>query len=318
MPRIPVTFWAGAAIIAACEALLWSDVRHRGVAVLPALPHETALPPQGAAGEIARWVAVHMTPLCWVGYLLLADGLLHRRSPARARPRRFLLCAVTSIVVWSYFDWVNFSFIHAWQYHGLAPLALADVLVSKVVAFAAISPAMFVAAALYQDLGCKRLRTRPIRFGGAWQAAMLSAGIALCAAPFLLRDPVACFSLWVSLVLLLDPINHWIGCADRAPSLIGDWQAGRWGRTVALAAAGLTCGVLWEFWNYWAAGKWTYTLPFLGPLERYRLFEMPLAGFAGFLPFALECWVAFNFIVAVLDRLGLRFAEALPDRDTIL
>ncbi len=301
---VDFSFWAGALLIAACEVLLWWDVQHRGAAVPPAF---------------ARWVAVHMTPLCWAGYLLVFDGMLKCRhgSPARARPRRFVLCLVTSVAVWSFFDWINFSFIHAWSYHGLSEISLADVLISKFTAFAAISPAMFLAAALYQDLGLRRLRARPVRIGRAWQVAMLSAGIALFVAPFLLRDPVGCVPLWVCLVLLLDPINHWIGRPDRTPSLIGDWQAGRLGRTVALAAAGLTCGFLWEFWNYWAAAKWTYDLPFLGPLEGFRLFEMPLPGYAGFLPFALECWVAFHFILAVMERLGLRLAEPLPD-DEIL
>ncbi|MHC4652839.1 MAG: hypothetical protein ACYTES_18520, partial [Planctomycetota bacterium] len=81
---------------------------------------------------------------------------------------------------------------------------------------------------------------------------------------------------------------------------------------------GLTCGVLWEFWNYWAAAKWTYDLPFLGPLEQHRLFEMPLPGFGGFLPFALECWVVFQTILLVMTGLRLRLFEPLPDDDAVL
>jgi hypothetical protein len=45
---------------------------------------------------------------------------------------------------------------------------------------------------------------------------------------------------------------------------------------------------------------------------------MPLLGFSGFAPFALECWVAFHSILLVLDRVGLRFAEPLPDDDAVL
>ena len=80
----------------------------------------------------------------------------------------------------------------------------------------------------------------------------------------------------------------------------------------------MTCGVLWEFWNYWARARWTYDLPFLGPLEDYRLFEMPLPGFAGFPPFALECWVAFQAILLVLRKTGMRFVERLPGDDAVL
>ena len=107
-------------------------------------------------------------------------------------------------------------------------------------------------------------------------------------------------------------------CPDgQAPSLIGDWRAGRYGRTAALLAGGLTCGFLWEFWNYWAVAKWTYNLPFLAGLEPYKLFEMPLPGFSGFPPFALECWAVFQTIVLLGNRLGLR-SEPLPDDDVIL
>ncbi len=87
---------------------------------------------------------------------------------------------------------------------------------------------------------------------------------------------------------------------------------------MALMAGGLTCGFFWEFWNYWAAAKWTYTLPFLGPFEQYKAFEMPLLGFLGFLPFALECWVALQTILLLMQKMRLPLAEPLPDADTLL
>lgn len=324
-PRWPATLWLGTALILACELLLAVDASRRGVAVLPPAPGVTAAAAEGALGEAARWTAVNMTPLAWVAYLLVADGLLALRSrrrggppaPTRARPRRFALCFVTSVFVWQFFDWVNFNYIHAWDYYGLEPLSLVHVTIAKIVAFGAISPAMFLAAELYQRMGLARLRLRPLRLGVPWQVAAFAVGVPVFAFPFVVRAPVGCVALWVCVVLVLDPVNHWLG-RGRVPTLIGDWQAGRYGRTVALAAGGLTCGLLWEFWNYWAAAKWVYALPFLGPFERYRLFEMPLAGFAGFPPFALECWVAFQTILLVLAALRLRFVEPLPDDDAVL
>jgi hypothetical protein len=322
--RLPITFWLGAGLILACEVLLAADVRGRGVAVLPAPPHEAVLAPQGAVGHLARWVAINMTPLCWVGFLLLADGLLAGRrgragpgSPARTRCRRFAVCFVTSVGVWLFFDWVNFFYIHAWSYHGLQWLSPAHVIIAKFVAFGAISPAMFMAAEGYQRLGLRRVRGPALALGRPGQVAMFVVGVAALILPFVVRDPVACFALWVSLVLVFDPLNHWLG-RGRTPTLIADWQAGRWGRTLALMLAGLTCGFLWEFWNYWAGAKWTYDLTFLGPLERSRLFEMPWPGFGGFLPFALECWVIFQTILLVMTGLRLRFFEPLPDDDAVL
>ncbi len=224
------------------------------------------------------------------------------------------MCFVSGVGVWLFFDWVNFFFIHAWDYHGLESMTRVNTYIAKFVAFGAISPAMFMTAELFQQLGLRRLRGPRIPFGRPWQIALFVAGVPALIYPFWVREPIGSTTLWLSLFLLFDPLNRWLG----APSLIGDWQAGRFGRSASLALGGLTCGFFWEFWNYWAAAKWTYDLPFLGAAESYRLFEMPLPGFIGFAPFALECWVVFETILLVMDRARLRFAEPLPDDGAIV
>ncbi len=337
--RCPVSLLLGLGLILVVEALLLVDVQMRGGAVVPPL----LPPPSGLLQELARHVAVNMTPLCWVGYLLLVDGLLtwtdpspdgrfpRGASPVRRRPRRFIVCFLVSVPVWLFFDWVNFSFIHAWSYHGL-PESIVHRYVGYFVAFGAIMPAMLLTAQLYQRLGLRRLRTRGMTIGRPLQIALLGLGVVFVALPFFIRAPVATLTLWLGVLLLLDPLNHWLtpapapapgihhGDAVRSRSLICDWQAGRWGRTVALMAGGATCGFLWEFWNYWAAAKWTYDLPFLGPLEDYRYFEMPWVGFSGFLPFALECWVVYQTALLIAGRLlpRRRLVEPLPDDDAVL
>ena len=59
-------------------------------------------------------------------------------------------------------------------------------------------------------------------------------------------------------------------------------------RLIRLMLAGLSCGVLWEFWNYGSGAKWIYNIPFF---NQWKVFEMPLPGFLGFMPFALECYL---------------------------
>jgi hypothetical protein len=61
----------------------------------------------------------------------------------------------------------------------------------------------------------------------------------------------------------------------------GDWQI-----IVSSALAVLMCGFFWEMWNYYSLAKWVYHIPFV---HRFQLFEMPLLGYAGYLPFGLEC-----------------------------
>ena len=323
MTRPPLTLVVGLTLIAACEALLAVDVHDRGglimghdVMTLSQLPR-----PQTPLQRAARLAAVNMTPLCWLGYLLSFDGLLawlarRRGEPAlaslRARPNRFLVAWLTSVPMWCWFDWINFRFMDAWRYFGMPP-HFSQRVVGYFIAFAAISPGMFLAAQFYQALGLRRLPRQPVRIPGWVQGLVMGLGVLFVLYPFLVTDAIACLTLWVSLIFLLDPICYWL----KLPSLIGDWQAGRWGRTLALMAGGATCGFLWEFWNYWALSKWTYHLPFLGSLEHYRYFEMPWLGFLGFLPFAIECWLALNLIIYGLDRVGLKVAEPLPDANAI-
>ena len=91
--------------------------------------------------------------------------------------------------------------------------------------------------------------------------------------------------VWGALVFLLEPINHRLG----APSLMRAWQEeGDLSPFVRLLLAGLLCGVFWESWNWLAGARWVYSIPYL---SEPRIFAMPLAGYGGFPPFAVECWV---------------------------
>ena len=58
--------------------------------------------------------------------------------------------------------------------------------------------------------------------------------------------------------------------------------------------AGAICGILWEYWNFWATSKWHYDIPraYLGHI---KLFEMPAFGFLGFMPFAVESYALYVF-----------------------
>ncbi|HEU4437056.1 MAG TPA: hypothetical protein VFR89_06290 [candidate division Zixibacteria bacterium] len=62
---------------------------------------------------------------------------------------------------------------------------------------------------------------------------------------------------------------------------------------MTLMLSGLICGFLWEFWNFWAAAKWIYSVPILGHI---KLFEMPVVGYLGFMAFGLEVFVMWQFV----------------------
>ena len=110
--------------------------------------------------------------------------------------------------------------------------------------------------------------------------------------PFVVPDtfaPYMAAPVWLGFILLLDPLNARLG----GESLLVDLRAGRRDRMINLALSGLLCGVLWEFWNYWARAKWHYTVPIM---ENLKVFEMPVPGYLGFPAFAFECFTMYVFV----------------------
>jgi hypothetical protein len=180
-------------------------------------------------------------------------------------------------------------------------------LLGYALSFATVLPGIFLTAELLQSYDLFAFaRIRPCAWSRAGLNVSLLLGAICCVGPLFL--PVAWrghswAAVWVGFILLLEPINYRRG----AQSLYRDWERGDFARTAQLALAGVICGLLWEFWNYWAYTKWTYEFPVaIGANLRY--FEMPVIGLLGFIPFAVECFVAFHFVAGFFtreDRLGL-------------
>jgi len=93
----------------------------------------------------------------------------------------------------------------------------------------------------------------------------------------------------------LDPINVRMG--NR--SLFEFTRRRDWRPVVALWVGCLICGFFWELWNFWSYPRWVYDVPFVGVL---KVFEMPLLGYGGYLPFALELFALYHLMLGLLGR----------------
>ncbi|HUG54352.1 MAG TPA: DUF4332 domain-containing protein [Vicinamibacteria bacterium] len=164
-------------------------------------------------------------------------------------------------------------------------------------AFATVLPGIVETLFLLENRGLLRsVRVRPLRWTRGKEAAVLALGAACFTLPLLWPDLF--FPLtWGSFVFLLEPWNRRF--ARR--SFLRDLEAGEAGPFCRTLLAGLLCGGLWEAWNFWARTKWIYTVP---GFEGVRLFEMPLTGFLGFPPFAVESVVLLRFLGGWRDRLA--------------
>jgi hypothetical protein len=245
------------------------------------------------------------TPIAWTGYILLVDAMVWKRRSAswlRDKPAELLFLACLSVPLWIIFELYNKYSIHNWYYIGLVdpPLRYFGYLW----AFATIWPAIFETADLVSALRDRRApadRSNPPRphvLGPAAWAAV-AVGAVMLIVPIAIHSTYLAAPIWLGFILLLDPLNARAG----QESILGDWRAGRVTRLVNLLAAGLICGVVWEFWNYWAGSKWIYNVPILPDV---KIFEMPILGFGGFPPFAVECFVMYVAIRRWLWRAAPR------------
>ena len=90
--------------------------------------------------------------------------------------------------------------------------------------------------------------------------------------------------LWVSPLLIVIGLQMLRGEAG----VFEEVGRGDWSRVVTVALAALICGFFWEMWNIFSEAKWVYQIPYVHVV---KIFEMPVLGFAGYLPFGLECLV---------------------------
>jgi hypothetical protein len=274
--RLPLRGWAGLGIVLAAEALLFLH---------------------------AGWfVAVYFTPIVWTGYILLADGLvasLKGKSRLTDSPGDFLALAFWSIPLWLVFEAYNLRLAN-WVYVGM-PLSPALDCLGYVWAFATIWPAIYETTDLLEALGlfAGRLQPRP-PVGVHVRRLLIFTGLLMVTVPVLIPARIGGFLfglVWVGFILLLDPLLY----AWQGPSLLRDWERGVYTKLGCLLAAGWVCGILWEFWNFWAGARWLYVFPIAQP---WKIFEMPAPGFAGFPPFAVECWVLFETLRTLKSRLS--------------
>lgn len=247
--------------------------------------------------------AQNLTPLCWTGFILAVDGLLARsgRSWLRNSPRELLLMAAISIPSWLLFEfydrprfWSSSGPELWWHYFGLPPWPWRGI--GYAWSFATITPAILLLAALFEP-AAEKLAGRGAggRVPRELEVALICLGTILAGIPLLWPSEYFAADIWLAWPLLLDPINHRLG----RPSLLGDLEAGRRARVLALLGSGLACGVLWEAWNWLASARWRYTVPFMGEV---KLYEMPVLGFLGFAPFALAVFALYQFLRGLLGR----------------
>ncbi|MGQ0815154.1 MAG: hypothetical protein ACT4O1_11900 [Gemmatimonadota bacterium] len=254
----------------------------------------------------------------WYPVLLAADGLVALTGGVNGRRGEFLLLGkrsflvtmlLWSAVVWLFYELFNFR-LENWYYVNL-PEARLDRWTGTLIAFATVLPAVFVAEAVLNGLNvAKRTRWPKFTVNDRFITSMRIVGALMLA--LVLIWPRYFFPLvWGATMLLVEPENYKRG---RAHSLLADLEKGEPGRLLRLLLGGACIGFVWEMLNINARAKWIYTVP---GVEELKIFEMPVPGFFGFPPFAVECFILWQALVlagVAVPRIGATLPASTKKR----
>ena len=232
----------------------------------------------------------------WLGFILAVDGLVLRRTGTSLMvrsPKIMAMMFILAVPYWWMFEAIN-QVIQNWVYIGSNPETNLFSLIQTSLAFSVVIPAVFEVSELVGSFNfINRFARMPALVLNRQQVAIIGIlGVLSLAA--LLTWPKYLFPItWLSLCFIFDPINYLTG----RPSITENVRHGDWRLVVAFALGALICGFFWEMWNYQATISWQYNIGFF---DFARIFHMPLLGYGGYLPFGLETYAMFHFVVGLL------------------
>ncbi len=249
----------------------------------------------------------------WVGYIVLVNALTFRRTGrcmVLNRPRYFASLFPLSAGFWWCFEYLN-RFVQNWYYLGGGELSAGAYVLSATLPFSTVLPAVLgtaewltayprYSAGLDQFV---RLRFSHQRVWG-WVMLVSAAGglVGLGVWPDYLFPLV-----WVAPLLLITSLQ----LIHHESTIFSGTVHGDWRMLWAAAVAALICGCFWGMWNFYSLARWEYAVPFV---HGVTLFQMPLLGYAGYLPFGLECLAVADLCLAQKFSGGVAY-YGLPGAD---
>ena len=238
----------------------------------------------------APWQAYTFFPL-WLGFILTVNGLCQWRHGScllGKAPSLFARLFLYSIPFWWFFEYLN-RFVGNWRYVGVEDFSPLGYALHASLCFATVLPAVASVADLLAGFTSlwrpfTGQRALPLhRRSGVLILAPACLGLLLIG-----RYPAYAFPLlWIAPGLVFLGLQLLAG----QPSALAPLARGDYRPVVLWPLAALTCGFFWEMWNARSLAHWEYAVPFV---DRFHLFYMPLIGYAGYLPFGVECLVAVN------------------------
>ncbi len=231
----------------------------------------------------------------WLGYCLTVDGLVVYRTGTSLMTRswkRYIGLFLLSAPVWWLFEALNVR-LQNWHYQGGEYFSAFQFWAWATLNFTTVIPAIFGSAELINSFAfIRRIRkglvirddrlTTTVFFIAGWIMLGLMLAFPRLFFPF----------VWISIYFIMEPLNVWLGNRNLA-----QWtKEGDWRPVIALWLGALLTAFFWEMWNYFSYPKWVYHVPWGNGLH---IFEMPLLGYGGYLPFSLELYALYHLVMGL-------------------
>ena len=267
--KYPLHGWLGLALIAVFWTLNWT-----------------------LSGLRTHWA---FFPL-WLGYCLTVDALVFWRTGTSLLTRnwrKYVGLFIISAPVWWLFEALNLQ-TQNWFYAGAESFSPLSYGLLTTLSFTTVIPAVFGSAELMASFDIvKRLKRGPVIAADKLTTTAFFVAGWLMLALMLLWPKVFFPFVWLSLYFIFEPINVWMGNRSLA-----EWTArGDWRPVVALWLGVLMTAFFWEMWNFYSYPKWIYRVAWGDWLH---IFEMPVLGYGGYLPFALELYALYHLVIGSL------------------
>ena len=224
----------------------------------------------------------------WAGFIVLVNALCVKRcgrSPLTHHTGPFLLTFPASILFWWFFEYLN-RYVWNWYYVGVPGISATEYVLFASLCFSSVLPGVTSVAALLGTFRCfsddvyAGMAKVNVRSGASLAVMFVLSLIGLTGIVFC--PQFAYPLLWISPLMVFILVQ----IALREQCVLDTLATGNWSLVFRFAIASLVCGLTWETWNYYSMAKWIYAVPYV---HRFQVWEMPLVGFGGYLPFGMEC-----------------------------
>lgn len=266
---------------------------------------------------IINWA---LLPLWW-GFILMLDGVVFARNGGRSMVKNataeLVAMGVLSISGWLIFEYFNFFIDLNWYYPAANIMHHDEFLLYAVIGSSAFIPMAFEWYQLlrtFPTLNTRYRSGRKVQYTKTTKIILLVIAWALLFGMSYYPNSLF-YGVWLAPLAILIIVLGMLGIWTPFQSIK---ERGDWTSLVILAPVWVLQGLCVEWWNHLSyehalhgptanPGYWNYCIPYV---NFTHIFNMPLLGYLGYVPFSLYC---FLWVITMGFLMNIKLTFSLGD-----